>query len=131
MNTHTWTTRAACADRPDLPWTTNTTDLHPLTVATMRDICARCPALFDCLEAVDALEVTGGFWAGRDRDPDAPASAPAPDWATTAPATVPAPVGREPMVCWQPRTRKGRVYQQAAYVIQSDEAGAWHLGGVA
>lgn len=69
MSTSTWTTRAACADRLDLPWTTDTADVTPWQALTMRAVCDSCPVALDCLAAVDDLGVTGGFWAGADRDP--------------------------------------------------------------
>lgn len=138
MNTHNthWTARAACASRLDLPWTLDAADVTPWQAATMRAICADCPALFDCLAAVDDLDVTGGWWAGADRDPHADTThLNPPDFATPtgepAPTATAAPAGHEPVMCWFPRTRRGRVFEQGAYVMQRDDDGAWHLGGVA
>lgn len=76
-----WMAGAACARRPDLPWTTDTADVSAWDAATMRTLCQHCPVLFDCLDAVDYLGVTGGWWAGRDRDPYAVDLPPAPAWA--------------------------------------------------
>ncbi|MDO5710307.1 MAG: hypothetical protein Q4P32_01015 [Micrococcales bacterium] len=66
-----WTTSAVCADRRDLPWTSDTVDVTPWQAETMGVTCQGCPVRSDCLSAVDALDITGGWWAGRDRDPDA------------------------------------------------------------
>lgn len=77
-----WPARAACADRLDLPWTTDAADLTAWQMATMRAVCDGCPVVLDCLAAVDALDVTGGWWAGHDRDPDTTGYPLAPDWAT-------------------------------------------------
>ncbi|MDO5698610.1 MAG: WhiB family transcriptional regulator [Dermatophilus congolensis] len=145
MSTHdsNWMRRAACASRLDLPWTSDAADVTPWQAATMRSICDRCPVLFACLDAVDVLDVTGGWWAGTDRDSHAgTAHLEPPAWATDKPpatdgpaAAVPAadevPAAGEPMLCWLPRSRRGRVFEQGAYVLQRDDAGAWHLGGVA
>lgn len=85
MTTHPghWTTRAACAGRPDLPWTTDTAGLTAGQVEAMRAVCHTCPVMFECLAAVDALDITGGWWAGADRDPYA-APIPAPEWVSAA-----------------------------------------------
>ncbi|WP_409483038.1 hypothetical protein [Arsenicicoccus dermatophilus] len=75
MSTHTaapsWQTRAACASRTDLPWLTDAADLDRWAVLTMRAVCDACTVLLDCLAVVDDLDVTGGWWAGQDRDPHA------------------------------------------------------------
>ena len=99
-----WTDRAACADRLDLPWTRDAADVTPWQAATMRAICSTCPALFDCLAAVDALDVTGGWWAGHDRDPNADLSHLAsPDWATDDTESGPVSAG----LSWLPiRSRR-------------------------
>lgn len=78
-----WMRQAACAARPELPWTTDTTDLTPAQVEAMRAVCDDCPALGDCVATVDALDITGGWWAGTDRDPYA-APIPAPEWVSAA-----------------------------------------------
>ncbi|WP_286958652.1 hypothetical protein [Arsenicicoccus sp. UBA7492] len=96
MTTHdtTWMRGAACAARPELPWLTDTTNLSAWDAETMRTVCDSCPVLLDCLAAVDDLDVTGGWWAGQDRDPHA---APAP----AAPAWVPARTRRHGLVALQ------------------------------
>lgn len=124
-----WTSRAACANRPDLPWTRDMADLHPLHAATMRAVCDGCPVVFDCLAAVDDLDVTGGFWAGADRDPNAADPLARPDW-VTAPGE-PSATSVETGVCWMPRRVMGTVHEQGAYVLQCNNAGLWYLGGVA
>lgn len=133
MNASTWTERAACADRLDLPWTHDAADVHPLHALTMAHICQACPVVLDCLAAVDDLDVTGGFWAGQDRDPDAASLAQPPAWALPDPdANARGPVASgEPLTCWIPRRSHGTPYEQGAFVLQSADAGVWHLGGVA
>ncbi|WP_407568258.1 hypothetical protein QK900_03595 [Arsenicicoccus dermatophilus] len=100
-----WTSRAACAGRLDLPWTRDLADVSAWDAESMRATCAACPVVLDCVAAVDDLDVTGGWWAGRDRDPHAhTVHALAPSWATTTP-DVPARG-----TAWQPvRTRHGRL----------------------
>lgn len=119
MSTSThWSGRAACADRLDLPWTTDAADVTAWQAATMRAICADCPALFDCLAAVDDLDVTGGWWAGTDRDPHAQtAHLDPPAWATDDPAPAPASTGL--VVSWVPvRGKRGRLLaEQAAFAL--------------
>ena len=98
MSTHdtNWMARAACAGRLDLPWTLDAVDVTPWQAATMQAICDGCPALFECLNAVDDLDVTGGWWAGADRDPNADLAHLAPPaWVTdgTAASSLPVPSG--------------------------------------
>lgn len=103
-----WTGRAACARRLDLPWTTDAADVTPWQAETMRAVCSGCPVLFDCLAAVEDLAVTGGWWAGHDRDPsaDAPHHAGHP-WAVHDPADDEPPSSP---LAWIPiRSRSGDV----------------------
>ena len=73
----------------------------------MRAVCDACPVVLDCLAAVDALDVTGGWWAGADRDPDTLAPAP-PTWATTgADESVADDGGAVVLTVWVP-VRAGR-----------------------
>lgn len=107
MNTERhWSASASCAGRLDLPWTTDAADVTAWQAETMRVVCRMCPVVLDCLAAVDELDVTGGWWAGVDRDPNASPLAPAPEWALT----------------WVPvRTRaRGVVAVQAALVFDGD-----------
>ncbi|MDO5699722.1 MAG: WhiB family transcriptional regulator [Dermatophilus congolensis] len=117
MTTSTqWTARAACAGRLDLPWTTDAADVTLWQAATMRAICADCPVLFDCLNAVDDLDVTGGWWAGHDRDPAAQtAHLDPPAWATDDPA----PSGSGLVASWVPvRGKRGRLLaEQGAFAL--------------
>lgn len=62
-----WTADAACVTRPDLPWTTDTTRLPRHTVTAMGRVCRACPVRSDCAAHADAIDATGGFWAGSDR----------------------------------------------------------------
>ena len=66
-----WFTSAACSARLDLPWTRDLADVTPWDAATMQAVCDGCPVVLDCLAAVDRLDITGGWWAGHDRDPHA------------------------------------------------------------
>lgn len=81
MNARHWTGRAACAAWPELPWTRDTADVHPMTLGAMRAVCENCPVASDCLAAVEDFDITGGFWAGHDRDPHALPPKSAPAWA--------------------------------------------------
>ena len=99
-----WPARAACADRLDLPWTTDAADLTTWQMAPMRAVCGDCPVVPGCLAAIDALDITGGWWAGADRDPDTAGYPPAPAWAE-APADDDGPAVP---VAWVPiRSRRG------------------------
>lgn len=77
--TTAWMRQAACAGRPELPWTTDTVDVHPLTQLSMSLVCRDCAVRVECVAAVDDLGITGGWWAGADRDPAA-VPMPAPEW---------------------------------------------------
>lgn len=120
MSATGWTARAACASRLDLPWLTDAGDVTPWEAATMQAICAGCPALFDCLGAVDALDVSGGWWAGADRDPHPDLThLAAPGCATDDRAALSA----APVVAWVPvRGKRGRLLGEQACLP---------LGGVA
>ena len=74
-----WQTLAACGARADLPWTADPGQVGPWDAETMRGICAGCPVLTDCAAYVAAARVCAGWWAGKDRDPDAHEPA-APAW---------------------------------------------------
>ncbi len=122
MSTHdtNWMARAACASRLDLPWTLYAAEVTPWQAVTMRAICTDCPVLFDCLAAVDDLDVTGGWWAGADRDPRADVSHLAPpDFATDTGANTDDGDVASPMVAWVPvRGKRGRVLaEQAAFTL--------------
>ena len=76
-----WYDHAACATAPAarLPWLTDTDRLSRTTVARMRAVCATCPVLDACTAYAGTAHVTGGFWAGLDRDPHASATATGPN----------------------------------------------------
>lgn len=63
-----WMTQAACSRRPDLPWTTDTTAVPTTAVASMSAVCAGCPVMASCWAYAAAEDITGGYWAGIDRD---------------------------------------------------------------
>ena len=121
MSTHdtNWMARAACAGRLDLPWTLDAADVTPWQAATMQAICDGCPALFDCLAAVDDLDVTGGWWAGADRDPRADLAHIAPPAWATDDSSAPSSVSAGLVVAWVPVTgKRGRVLgEQAAFTF--------------
>ena len=68
-----WMSHAACVALPGLPWSTDTDDLDrvpDVVVDTMLATCAGCPVRAECDRYADDTAVTGGWWAGLDRDPD-------------------------------------------------------------
>ncbi len=71
-NTARWMPSAACVTRPDLPWTTDTVPSTRVAVRTMESVCASCPVRNHCAAYAVEARVTGGFWAGHDRDLLAP-----------------------------------------------------------
>lgn len=70
--TLTWMSQALCATtRPDLPWLADGPDISKDDSETMSRVCRRCPVLGACTRHARATKVTGGFWAGLHRDPEA------------------------------------------------------------
>lgn len=67
-NTGRWMPSAACLTRPDLPWTTDTSTSTRAAVRAMERVCAACSVRNHCAAYAVEAHVTGGFWAGRDRD---------------------------------------------------------------
>lgn len=67
-----WNGQAACAslEARGLPWTHDTDRVPSALVNLMAATCATCPVLLSCSEYVTTHGVTGGFWAGKDRDPE-------------------------------------------------------------
>jgi hypothetical protein len=78
-NTGRWMALAACLARPDLPWTTDTGRLPRVQVQAMTRVCSRCPVRDHCAAYAVEVHITGGFWAGSDRDPMAPHRLDCPD----------------------------------------------------
>ena len=70
--TDRWMRVASCVDRPDLPWTTDIDRLRPVQVRAMGRVCRGCPVRNHCAAYAVEAGVTGGFWAGTDRDGLAP-----------------------------------------------------------
>lgn len=66
-----WVQRATCGGRAELPWLRDSVEISPWETETMRAVCSGCPVSAECLAAVTALKVCGGWWAGRDRNQDA------------------------------------------------------------
>ena len=71
-NTSRWMPQAAWLARPDLPWTTDTGPLSRAHVQAMTRVCSRCPVRNHCAAYAVEEHITGGFWAGKDRDQLAP-----------------------------------------------------------
>ena len=71
-NTSRWMPQAACLVRPDLPWATDTGSSSRAQVHAMTRVCSRCPVRNHCAAYAVEAHITGGFWAGKDRDQLAP-----------------------------------------------------------
>lgn len=67
-----WMPQAACVARADLPWTTDTLLSTRALVRAMERVCGGCSVRNHCAAYVVEANITGGFWAGRDRDLFAP-----------------------------------------------------------
>ena len=67
-NTSRWMPQAACLARPDLPWTTDTGSSYRAHVQAMTRVCSGCPVRNHCAAYAVEAHITGGFWAGKDRD---------------------------------------------------------------
>jgi hypothetical protein len=67
-NTGRWMPLAGCLARLDLPWTTDTGHLSRAQVHAMTCVCSRCPVRNHCAAYAVEAHITGGFWAGSDRD---------------------------------------------------------------
>ena len=68
-NTSRWMPQAACLVRPALPWTTDTGHSSRAQLQAMTRVCSRCPVRNYCEAYAVEAHITGGFWAGSDRDP--------------------------------------------------------------
>ena len=68
-NTGRWMPLAACLARPDLPWTTDTSSSSRAQVQAMTRVCSACAVHNHCAVYAVEAHITGGFWAGSDRDP--------------------------------------------------------------
>ncbi|GGU34170.1 WhiB family transcriptional regulator [Nocardioides albus] len=70
MSTPAWMRDAACAtpENRDMPWTTDTVDLPPVVVDVMRATCDGCAVRSACNSYALEERVSGGMWAGTDRD---------------------------------------------------------------
>lgn len=63
-----WVRDAGCGVRPDLPWTVDGHLLRVPQVRAMERVCRGCPVRNHCAAYAVEGTVTGGFWAGHDRD---------------------------------------------------------------
>lgn len=66
-----WMVNGSCTRRPDLPWVTDTDRVTPWEELTMKVLCEECPVRRRCEDFARRAEVTGGFWSGLNRDPEA------------------------------------------------------------
>lgn len=65
----TWMKRASCATtRPDLPWLHDSHAVSDDDARTMARVCGHCPVFTKCVRHAAETNVTGGYWAGLDRD---------------------------------------------------------------
>jgi hypothetical protein len=71
-----WMDAAACAERLDLPWTLDSAGVSVEQADGMRAVCRGCSVLSECAAAAGTWTVTGGWWAGSDRDADRKATDP-------------------------------------------------------
>ncbi|TIC86366.1 WhiB family transcriptional regulator [Nocardioides sp. GY 10127] len=60
---------ARCRDAADLPWIAEPATRSLDQRLEMAGICLTCPVSHDCEQATLELEITSGFWNGRDRTP--------------------------------------------------------------
>jgi hypothetical protein len=68
-NADRWMPLAACLASRDLPWTTDTNHVSPAQMQAMTRVCSACPVRNHCAAYAVEAHITGGFWAGSDRDP--------------------------------------------------------------
>jgi len=120
-----WMVDAACADRPELRWITDTADLVDGEADVMAAVCATCPVRAACLAYVRASGVAGGTWAGRDRDPHAPTSEPAAGDPAFAQLSLP---GLDELT---PVTRRSRRDSKRRRGVLQDELPGLAAGGAA
>ena len=59
--------QGACGSRPDLPWLTDTENLTKAAVRDLARVCRACPVRVLCSADVVEHDITGGYWAGKDR----------------------------------------------------------------
>ena len=62
-----WMKDAACRRMPDLPWTTDRDRAPVVLWDLMASVCEVCPVKAQCAAFVADADVTGGYWAGRNR----------------------------------------------------------------
>ena len=63
-----WMADALCRQHPDLGWLKDEHMLGLGEISTMDAICANCPVRSQCERFVAEQGISGGFWAGEDRD---------------------------------------------------------------
>ncbi|WP_426563799.1 WhiB family transcriptional regulator [Angustibacter sp. McL0619] len=63
-----WVNKAACADLPQLPWTSDSDLVSQAEQDEMTSVCSECPVRARCAAAADRYEATAGFWGGLQRD---------------------------------------------------------------
>ncbi len=60
-------THAACARRPDLPWTEDPHRVEDEVREVMARVCARCPVSRQCRRYANRTHASAGFWDGDFR----------------------------------------------------------------
>ena len=76
-----WMAGGACLTRADLPWIADPDQITPWDRLAMAGLCKDCPVLPACARYAHREKVTAGFWAGTQRDTDAPSILAGPRWA--------------------------------------------------
>jgi hypothetical protein len=87
-STWAWLDWASCAERPDLPWIAAASQVSREDAQRMSAVCRACPVLDACQGAASSWRVTGGWWAGAQRDLDDEAGASLEPVAVWVPVTV-------------------------------------------
>lgn len=66
-----WMDAASCAtpEKRGLPWTTDGAQVPFVLAELMAETCESCPVRLACAAFVTRANITGGWWAGLDRDP--------------------------------------------------------------
>jgi hypothetical protein len=73
MSDH-WRSEALCRHFSAMPWLEDPEDRSWSVEAAMEAVCRACPVRPDCETYVTRYGIVSGFWAGRDRTPDAEAT---------------------------------------------------------
>ena len=93
-----WMRDAACAAKPELPWTVDRARLDEYNRKILARICRDCPVHRACAAYADDHDINAGFWAGTvpRPPPPRPGRRRLPGGVMTTTAPVPGPTGRAP-----------------------------------